>query len=131
MDAVAQALRDLGLEPKPEVGFNSLEEAHTWVFEFPIKTPAKRAAHEYSAVEQLERYKLVNSYYVDHNTSITVYVSPDEVDQVVDWLLENWDHYVAVSFLPKSSEVYPLMPFEQITKEQYEEMVAAWGSGQR
>ncbi|QAY18109.1 ribonucleoside-triphosphate reductase [Thermus phage TSP4] len=124
MDAVAQALKDLGLEPKPEVGFNSLEEAHTWVFEFPIKTPAKRAAHEYSAVEQLERYKLVNSYYVDHNTSITVYVHPDEVDQVVDWLLENWDYYVAVSFLPKSSEVYPLMPFEQITKEQYEEMIA-------
>lgn len=124
MDAVAQALRDLGLEPKPEVGFNSLEEAHTWVFEFPIKTPAKKALHEYSAVEQLERYKLVNSYYADHNTSITVYIRPDEVDQVVDWLLENWDHYVAVSFLPKSNEVYPLMPFEQITKKRYEKMVA-------
>lgn len=124
MDAVAQALKDLGLEPKPEVGFDSLEEAHTWVFEFPIKTPAKKAMHEYSAVEQLERYKLVNSYYTDHNTSITVYIRPDEVDQVVDWLLENWDHYVAVSFLPKSDEVYPLMPFEQITKKQYEKMVA-------
>lgn len=122
MDAVAQALRNLGLEPKPEVGFSSLEEAHTWVFEFPVSSPAKRAAHEYTAIEQLERYKLVNQNYVDHNTSITVYVHPSEVEQVVDWLLDNWDHYVAVSFLPKDDTVYPLMPFEQIGQETYEEM---------
>ncbi len=123
-DAVAQALHALGMQPKPEVGYDSLEAADVWVFEFPVKSPAKRKAHDYSAIEQLERYKLVNSEYTQHNTSITVYVDPREKGEVVDWLLQNWDHYVAVSFLPKDDTVYPLMPFEAISAEEYERMVA-------
>ncbi len=123
-DSVAKALQALGMEPKPEVGFDSLESADVWVFEFPVKTSAKRKAHDYTAIEQLERYRLVNTHYTDHNTSVTIYVSPAEKEQVVDWLLEHWDDYVAVSFLPKDDTAYPLMPFEAITEEQYKELVA-------
>ncbi|API81821.1 ribonucleoside-triphosphate reductase [Thermus phage G20c] len=123
-DSVAQALRALGMEPKPEVGYDSLDTADVWVFEFPVKTNAKRKAHDYTAVEQLERYKLVNSVYTEHNTSITVYVAPEEKEEVVDWLLQNWDHYVAVSFLPKDDSTYPLMPFEAISEEEYNALVA-------
>ncbi|ABU96963.1 ribonucleotide reductase [Thermus phage P74-26] len=123
-DSVAQALRALGMEPKPEVGYDSLDTADVWVFEFPVKTNAKRKAHDYTAVEQLERYKLVNSVYTEHNTSITVYVAPEEKEEVVDWLLQNWDHYVAVSFLPKDDSAYPLMPFETISEEEYNALVA-------
>lgn len=123
-DSVAQALRALGMEPKPEVGFDSIESADVWVFEFPVKTAAKKRAHDYSAAEQLERYRLVNSHYTEHNTSVTIYVSPEEKEQVVDWLLINWDDYVAVSFLPKDDNTYPLMPFEAIDEERYKEMVA-------
>ena len=127
-DAVAQALVNLGMQPKPEVGFASLEEAHTWVFEFPVKTPAKRSAASYSAVEQLERYKMVMNYWADANVSITVYVNPNEKQEVVDWLYQNWDNYVAVSFLPKNDTVYPLMPLEEITEAQYEAMQKAMPS---
>ena len=52
-----------------------------------------------SAVEQLERYKLVQENYVDHNCSITVSYSPDEIEDIISFLLENWDSYVGVSFL--------------------------------
>jgi len=124
-DSVARALWNLGIEPKPEVGYGSLEEADVWVFEFPVKSRARRKAHDYTAIEQLERYKLVNSVYTEHNTSITVYVSPNEKEQVVDWLLQNWDHYVAVSFLPKDDAAYPLMPFEAISEEEYQRLAAA------
>jgi ribonucleoside-triphosphate reductase len=123
-DSVAQALRALGMEPKPEVGFDSLDSADVWVFEFPVKTSAKRKAHDYTAIEQLERYRLVNSVYTEHNTSVTIYVAPEEKERVVDWLLRHWNDYVAVSFLPKDDNTYPLMPFEAITEEQYKEMVA-------
>jgi ribonucleoside-triphosphate reductase len=51
------------------------------------------------AVDQLERYKLLNTHYVDHNCSITIYYDPTEVPAIVDWLAENWDSYVGVSFL--------------------------------
>lgn len=52
-----------------------------------------------TAVSQLDRYKLWMDNYVDHNCSITVSYSPDEVPAIVDWLIENWEHYVGVSFI--------------------------------
>jgi ribonucleoside-triphosphate reductase (formate) len=52
-----------------------------------------------SAVSQLGRYKLIQDNYTDHNTSNTISYSPEEVPEIIDWLLENWDSYVGVSFL--------------------------------
>lgn len=52
-----------------------------------------------SAVSQLERYKLLMDFYVDHNASITVSYDPEEVPEIVDWLMAHWDSYVGVSFI--------------------------------
>lgn len=51
------------------------------------------------AVSQLDRYKLLMDNYVDHNCSVTISYSPEEAPAIVDWLHENWDYYVGVSFL--------------------------------
>ena len=51
------------------------------------------------AVTQLDRYKLLMDNYVDHNCSVTISYSPEEAPAIVDWLHENWDYYVGVSFL--------------------------------
>ncbi|AYJ73927.1 ribonucleoside-triphosphate reductase [Thermus phage phiLo] len=120
-DAVAQALRSLGMVayPAPETGAKTLEEAHTWVFEFPVASPAKRSQNEYTAIEQLERYKLAMEHYADHNVSITVLMEPKEIEEVARWIYDNWYSFVGVSFLRKSKDVYPLMPLEEITEEQY------------
>lgn len=121
VDAVAQALKALGMTPypAPETGAKTLEEAHTWVYEFPVKSPAKKTTHEYTALEQLERYKMVMRDYVDHNVSITVNFERHEIPEIARWIYENWDHYVGISFLRKDASVYPLQPLEAITEEQY------------
>lgn len=84
-----------------------------------------------SAVDQLSRYKLLMENYVQHNTSITVSYDPEEVPQIVDWLYENWDTYVGVSFLYRNDPTktaedlgYPYLPQEVITKEAYEEYMS-------
>ena len=83
------------------------------------------------AVTQLERYKMVMQNYVDHNCSITVSYDADEVSSIIDWILENWDDYVGVSFLyntdpTKSAEDlgYLYLPQEVVSKEKYKEYVA-------
>lgn len=121
VDAVAQALKALGMTPypAPETGAKTLEEAHTWVYEFPVKSPAKRTVYGYTALEQLERYKLVMQHYTDHNVSITVNFERHEIPEIARWVYENWDHYVGISFLRKDTSVYPLQPLEAITEEQY------------
>lgn len=96
-----------------------LDSAQTWVIEFPIKTSAPRSANTETALDQLHRYFVLQSNWTDHNTSITITFSPDEVNSIIDLILENWDLYIGVSFLPKSTMAYPLMPYEEITEEGY------------
>jgi ribonucleoside-triphosphate reductase len=52
-----------------------------------------------AAKAQLDRYKLLMDYYVDHNCSVTISYSPEEAPEIVDWLADNWNNYVGVSFL--------------------------------
>ena len=84
-----------------------------------------------SAVSQLERYKKIQTYYVDHNVSITVSYDPQEVPDIIDWILDNWDSYVATSFLFRADPTktaadlgYKYLPQEVVTESQYEEYVS-------
>lgn len=84
-----------------------------------------------TAVEQLDRYKLMMDHYVDHNCSVTISYSPDEVPAIVDWIYDNWDSYVGVSFIYRNDPTktaadlgYAYLPQEVVTKEKYEEYVA-------
>jgi adenosylcobalamin-dependent ribonucleoside-triphosphate reductase len=137
-DPLAQAMRASGypIFPEatscmPEVFANMsaseqedvLKNALTWVVEFPIKTSAARSSSSESAIEQLNRYFILQRYWTDHNTSITVSFDPGEVDAIIDLLLEKWDSYIGVSFLPKFTNAYPLMPYEEIDVNEYERRI--------
>ena len=124
-DPVARALYMMGMGPHPEVGFSSLEDSPTWVFDFPMKSFTQRSAQNVPALEQLERYRAIMRTYVDHNASITVYVSPEEVEEVAWWLEAHWDDVVAVSFLPRTGGGYKLAPLEEISREEWEKMEAS------
>lgn len=80
-----------------------------------------------SAVAQLERYKLMMDNYVDHNCSVTISYSPEEVPAIVEWLYQNWDTYVGVSFIYRNDPTktaedlgYTYLPQEVVTKEVFE-----------
>ena len=81
-----------------------------------------------TAIEQLERYKKYQVHWCQQNVSNTISYSPDEVPDIIDWLLANWEHYVGVSFLyradpSKTAEDlgYLYLPQEVVTKEAYDE----------
>jgi len=94
------------------------------VFSFPIKSAAVKSAGSKSAIEQLERYKDIMQTYVDHNASNTIYISKDEVEEVSQWVYDNWDTYIAVSFLPKMDSKYEQAPMEEIDEEAYNKLAA-------
>ena len=84
-----------------------------------------------SAVDQLERYKMLMQNWCQQNVSCTVSYSPEEVPAIIDWLLENWDNYVGVSFLLRADPTktakdlgYLYLPQEVVTKEAYEQYVS-------
>lgn len=84
-----------------------------------------------SAVDQLNRYKMLMDNYVDHNASITVSYDEVELNDIAEWLDRNWDHYVGVSFLkrqdPRASAEelgHPYLPQEVVRESDYNRYVA-------
>ncbi|MFA6006306.1 MAG: ATP cone domain-containing protein [Candidatus Paceibacterota bacterium] len=119
---VFHMMRDLGVPYHPEVGQNAAT-ATTFVVEFPVKAPEGSVTkNEVSALDLLEYWKMIKLNYTEHNPSCTVSVSDDEWFKVGSWVYENWDIIGGLSFLPRNNHVYQLAPYEEITKERYEEL---------
>ncbi len=123
-DPLCKVCEDLGYPVFPEVGQDA-DTCKTKVVEFPVKAPEGRVKADASAIEQLENYKMFMTHYVDHNCSITVHVRDHEWDQVEEWVWENWDDVVALSFLSYDDSFYELLPYEAITQAEYERRKAA------
>ncbi len=98
VDPLCRVCEDLGYPVLPEVGQDP-QDPTTKVVEFPVKAPAGKVKADVSAIEQLENYKMFMEHYVDHNCSITVHVRDNEWEQVEQWVWDNWDDVVALSFL--------------------------------
>ena len=120
-DPLALTAKELGWQIHPEVG-QDMETATTIVIDFPVKSPATVTKADVSAVEQLEEYLLFQKYYTDMNTSNTITVKPDEWEEVEDFVSNHWDDMLGVTFLELNSTYYPLLPYEECTKEEYEEL---------
>ena len=121
-DPLAKAMKKSGFKWNPEVG-QTIDNHNTAVFEFPAKAPEGKTKYDVSAIEQLELYKMFMEEYVDNNASNTIHVRDNEWEEVENWVYDNWDSIVGVTFLSLDDSFYQLMPYESITKEQYEEML--------
>ncbi|MBI5798662.1 MAG: ribonucleoside-triphosphate reductase [Candidatus Yonathbacteria bacterium] len=122
-DSLFKMMKDQGVSYQPEVG-QSMENAVTYVLEFPVKAPEKSIfKNDQTALDQLMYWKMVKENFTEHNPSVTISVGEDEWVAVANWLYDNWDMIGGLSFLPRSNHVYRLAPYEEINKEQYEAMV--------
>ncbi len=120
---IFKMFKDIGVPYHPEVG-QPHDTATTFVVEFPVKAPKDVITrHDMNALDQLLYWKMLKENYTEHNPSITVQVADHEWTKVGNWVYENWDMVGGISFLPKSDHVYKLAPYEEITEEQYEQMV--------
>lgn len=123
-DPLCKVCEDLGYPVYPEVGQNP-ENPVTKVVEFPVRAPKGCVKADVTAIQQLENYLMFMKHYVDHNCSITVHVRDNEWDEVEEWVWQHWDDIVALSFLSYDDNFYELLPYEEITQEEYEKRKAA------
>ena len=102
------------------------------VIEVPQKAPAGAVTRQESALDLLKRVSKVWKEWVKpghrkgankNNVSVTVTMKPDEWQEVGEWMWENRDNFTALSVLPYSDHSYIQAPFEDITEEQYTELV--------
>lgn len=123
LDPVCKALQSLGVPNEPDATKSSSGRI---VFSFPINSGAKIAANDESAIDQFNRYLMMQKYYTDHNSSCTLTVGGSEWEEILQAVYDNWNDVVACAFLPKDDMSYPQMPLEAITKEQYMEMISTF-----
>ncbi|MBU4348498.1 ribonucleoside-triphosphate reductase [Patescibacteria group bacterium] len=122
-DSLFKMLKDQKVPHRPEVGQN-YDNATSYIFEFPIKAPENSVfGKDLSAIKQLEHWKIVKENYTEHNPSVTISIKKNEWVEVANWVYENWDIVGGLSFLPCEDYVYSMAPYEEISKETYEEMI--------
>ena len=103
------------------------------VISVPQKAPEGAITRYESTLDLLERVKLISKDWVKeghnkgnntHNVSCTVSVRDDEWKIIGEWMWANKEYYNGLSVLPYHGGTYKQTPFEDCTKEVYEEMMA-------
>ena len=104
----------------------------TAVISVPQKSPEESILRTESALDLLERVKWFYINWIKpghrngqntHNISATVSIKEDEWEVVGNWMWENRKFYNGLSVLPYDGGTYIQAPFEDCTKEKYEEMM--------
>jgi ribonucleoside-diphosphate reductase alpha chain len=97
----------------------------TAVFSFPQKSPEGAVCKDdLTAIQQMELWKAYQDDYCEHKPSITVYYNENEYMELGSWVWSHFDEISGVAFLPRVDHTYQQAPYEAITKEQYEQLVA-------
>jgi len=112
-----------------EKGVSVEDEVHrpdsTAVFTFPMKAPKGAILRDgMTAIEQLENWIVYQRHWCEHKPSVTISVKDEEWVEVGAWVWKHFDEISGVSFLPHSDHTYQQAPYEDCTKEQYEELLA-------
>jgi len=120
-DPVTALLNDMGVKAERDV----MNPNNTMVFTFPIAAPEGALLREnLSAIQHLELWLAYQRHWAEHKPSITVSVKENEWMEVGAWVYKHIDEMSGVSFLPYSEHTYQQAPYTEITKEEYEALLA-------
>ena len=103
----------------------------TAILSVPQMAPEGSILRTESALSLLNRVKFIHDEWIKpghtsgqntHNVSATISIKDDEWVDVGEWMWKNRDSYNGLSVLPYSDHTYKQAPFEDITREKYDEL---------
>jgi len=106
----------------------------TAVISVPQSAPLSAITRSESALNLLERVKLVHSDWVStghrsgqnsNNVSATINIKQHEWAEVGEWMWNNRKFYNGLAILPHDGGSYKQAPFEDCTEEKYKEMLSS------
>jgi ribonucleoside-diphosphate reductase alpha chain len=109
-----------------------LRPTDTVCVRIPVKAPEGSILRTETAIDTLERVKRFATEWIvpghvngdnTHNVSATISILEDGWKEVGDWMWTNREVYNGLSVLPHFGGSYKQAPFEDITKEQYDEKI--------
>jgi ribonucleoside-diphosphate reductase alpha chain len=109
-----------------------LRPTDTVCVRIPVKAPEGSIFRTETAIDTLERVKKFSNEWAKaghidgantHNVSATISILEDGWEEVGTWMWDNREVYNGLSVLPHFGGSYKQAPFEDITKEEYEERI--------
>ena len=120
-DPLTQMMIDQGIPNEPCV----FKGDTTTVFSFPQRSPEGAVTrNDMTAIEQLEMWLTYQRHWCEHKPSVTISVRDHEWLEVGAFVYKYFDEMSGVSFLPHSDHTYQQAPYQDCTKEEYEELLA-------
>jgi len=120
-DPLTQFMIDQGIPNEPCV----FKSDTTTVFSFPVKSPEDAVTrNDMTAIEQLETWLTYQRHWCEHKPSVTISVRDDEWLDVGAFVYKHFDEMSGVSFLPHSDHTYQQAPYQDCSKEEYEELLS-------
>jgi len=115
-DPISTFLKEVGIPVEDDV----MKPNETYVFSFPVKAPEGAIVrNDLTALEHLNIWLVYQRAWCEHKPSITVSVKEDEWMEVGAWVYKNFDDVSGISFLPMSEHTYKQAPYQEISKEEY------------
>ena len=119
-DPLTQFMIDKGVPNEPCV----FKADTTTVFSFPIQSPPMAMTRDdMTAIDQLETWLMYQRYWCEHKPSVTISVRDDEWLDVGAFVYKHFDEMSGVSFLPHSDHTYQQAPYQDCSKEEYEDLL--------
>ena len=121
-DPLTQFMKDKGVPNEPCV----MKGDTTTVFSFPVKSPEGAVTrNDMTTIEQLETWLTYQRHWCEHKPSVTISVRDSEWMDVGAFVYKHFDEMSGVSFLPHTDHTYQQAPYQDCTKEEYEELLSA------
>lgn len=118
--------RENGYDVEYQRNFDGSQDKNTVVVSFPCKYPnGTVVARDVTAIDQMNFVKELQTNWSDNSVSCTVYYRKEELPAIKEWLKENYNANVkTVSFLLHNDHGFDQAPYEEISKERYEELAS-------
>jgi ribonucleoside-diphosphate reductase alpha chain len=121
-DPLTKFMIDQGIPNEPCV----MKPENTTVFSFPVKSPESAVTrNDMTAIEQLEMWLTYQRNWCEHKPSVTISVRDHEWLDVGAFVYKHFDEMSGVSFLPHSEHTYQQAPYQECSKEEYEEALSS------
>lgn len=120
-DPITQFMIDQGVPHEPDL----TKPDSTTIFSFPVAAPeGSKVRADLNPIDHLKLWSVYNTYWAEHQVSITVSVDEDEWPEVGGWVYKHFEELSGVSFLPMDKGTYQQAPYQDCTKEEYEAFLA-------
>ena len=124
---LVQTCREHGYSVEYQQSFDGTPDYGTVVVSFPFRHSDNAVlARDVTAIQQLEMVKWLQTVWSDNSVSCTIYYKKEELPEIRRYLKKFFKtNHKSLSFLLHSEHGFNQAPLEEITKEQYEAMVAS------